>query len=271
MQPRMRRHENKAGGWEFAEPVGYRGWGAEVCGYREWGGPVRRREVPHDGYTLILSFGDPLMIDGERYTSMVAGLHDRPVVTAHQGAQHGIEVRLPPATARALLRRPLYELTNSVVALPDLLADADRLVDQLAGTPDWATRFDLLHCAFAARLVDAEPLAGEVRWALDALTRTHGRAPVSRLVTATGWSQRHFTTRFREQVGMAPKALARVLRFQQAYQSMRAHPQHSWAQIAADAGYYDQPHLNREFRELAGLPPGALLAAALPEYAGIAA
>lgn len=70
---------------------------------------------------------------------------------------------------------------------------------------------------------------------------------------------------------MAPKAYARVLRSQRAYRLMRAAPERRWAGMAAQAGYYDQPHLNREFRELAGLPPGALLASALPGGAGLAA
>jgi hypothetical protein len=65
-------------------------------------GPARRREVPRGRYTLIISFGDPLMVDGERHLSFLAGLHDRPVFIAHAGARHGIEVRLGSVTAGAL-------------------------------------------------------------------------------------------------------------------------------------------------------------------------
>ncbi len=270
MQPSLRRHSSPAGGWEFATataPVL-----GTVCGYREWGQPVRRREVPHPALTLIVSFGDPLLVDGARHTSFVAGLHDRPVLTAHDGPQHGIEVGLAPAVAGALLRQPLDPLTNRVIALSDVLGgDADRLVAKLASATDWRTRFDLLSAGLAGRLADAPPLAGEIRWALDQLTRRHGRVPVGRLVRATGWSERHFAARFRAHVGLPPKAYARVLRFHAAFRRMRAAPERSWAQIAADAGYYDQPHLNREFRQLAGLAPGALLAATLPERAGTAA
>jgi AraC-like DNA-binding protein len=254
-------HGSLESGWEFV--TGSVRMLGEVCEYREWGAPVQRREVPHGRYTLIISFGDPLIVDGERHTSFLAGLHDRPVFTAHTGAQHGIEVRLRPASAGALLCQPLEALTNRVFALPDLLGtDAERLVDRLASAPDRSTRFDLLSTVLARRMAEVPPLSGEVRWALEQLTCRHGQVAVGRLGRATGWSQRYFAARFRAQVGMTPKAYAQVLRFQSAYQQMRAAPHHSWAQIAADSGYYDQPHLNREFRELAGLAPGALLVAA---------
>jgi len=143
-------------------------------------------------------------------------------------------------------------------------------VQRLAEAPDWSARFALLDAEFAGRLAGTAPPAAEVAWALGQLRRHHGRLPVGPLASATGWSQRHFTARFRAQVGMAPKQFARVLRFQHAVGRMRGAPEPCWAEIAAAAGYYDQPHLNRDFRELAGVTPGELLAAALPGGAGTA-
>ena len=59
---------------------------------------------------------------------------------------------------------------------------------------------------------------------------------------------------------MSPKALARVLRFHAAVQRMQRSPRDSLLSIALDAGYADQPHMNRDFRAFAGISPGRWLA-----------
>jgi transcriptional regulator GlxA family with amidase domain len=75
-----------------------------------------------------------------------------------------------------------------------------------------------------------------------------------------GWSRRHLTGLFTEAVGLPPKTYARLLRFQRARQLIASGDDTTLAQVALDAGYYDQAHLNRDFREFAGAPPTALTA-----------
>jgi transcriptional regulator GlxA family with amidase domain len=99
---------------------------------------------------------------------------------------------------------------------------------------------------------------------------SHGRAPIGELADELGWSHRRLIARFRDQVGLAPKTFARVIRFDRAVRQLRAATTRSLAEIALDCGYFDQAHLNREFREFAGTTPGALVAARL-DSGGIAA
>jgi AraC-like DNA-binding protein len=61
---------------------------------------------------------------------------------------------------------------------------------------------------------------------------------------------------FREAVGLTPKLYCRVLRFQRALRQLAEHPRIAWIDTALNAGYSDQAHFNRDFRELAGLTPG---------------
>jgi AraC-like DNA-binding protein len=62
------------------------------------------------------------------------------------------------------------------------------------------------------------------------------------------------TTVFGEQVGVSPKQYARILRFTSALKLIHT-GNASFAEIAAGTGYYDQPHLNAEFKELSGFTP----------------
>jgi AraC-like DNA-binding protein len=250
------------GSWELATAPPHpalRGRFGAYCGYVEISGPVSRREVPHGGVTMIVNLGPDLVVDGQPYASFVAGLHDRTVWTEHSGGQFGIQVDLPPPSAYTLLGRAAGELGNTVVGLDELFGRAaGPLIGRLREAPDWPARFALLDRTLADRLDEGPRPAPEVAWAWRELTRTEGRISVAALTAGTGWSHRHLVTRFRQQIGMAPKAYGRVLRFQRAVQLLRAPARRPFADVAAACGYYDQAHLNRDFRDLAGVRPTEL-------------
>jgi AraC-like DNA-binding protein len=103
--------------------------------------------------------------------------------------------------------------------------------------------------------------------ALARLRATDGRAPIAAITDELGCSGRHLSTRFREQVGVPPKLFARILRFQKAVRLIDTMP--SWATIAAEAGYYDQAHLVRDFRQFAGAAPTEFMHLRLPDGGGV--
>ncbi len=165
----------------------------------------------------------------------------------------------------------MHELTNRVVELEDLLGPRTALlVERLYDAPGWAERFDVLDAALARRLADTPPPAPEVAWAWDRLHATDGAFPVTALASELGWSRRRLGAAFRDQVGLPPKLLARILRFDRVVARLRTQDPERWADVAYDAGYYDQAHFNRDFRELAGITPSAFLASRLPDGGGFA-
>jgi len=228
-------------------------------GYLEEGpDPVARLEVPHRGIVLWISFAEALRIDGTTYTSFVAGLHDHAVSTAHDGRQGGVQIGLSPQAAYALSGIPTRHLTNAVVPIEDVLGPSTReLVERLAAAPSWRDRFELLDAALLGRL-DAGPApCPTVGWLWDRLVETAGRVSVGALAGEVGWSRRQLAARFAEEVGLPPKLAARVLRFEHAVGLLRRPRPPSLAAVASLCGYYDQPHMNRDFVEFAGMTPGA--------------
>ena len=107
-------------------------------------------------------------------------------------------------------------------------------------------------------------ISAEVRYAWDQLLRSRGNMPVSALAAQTGWSERHLRSRFRAETGLAPKEAGRVVRFDQARRLLRrraaAGQPLDLAGLAVSAGYFDQAHMDRDFRLLAGCPPTVWLA-----------
>ena len=276
-------HEGDGFSWTMAHGRPHPGLAGVVagpyCGYVEDADePFRRREVATGNVTMIVSFGEPIDLvemshstsGGRRMASFVAGLHDGYAITEHHGNQHGVQIDLTPLGAARVLGVP-EEVANECVALDDLLGRfAGELADRLASTPDWAGRFALLDRVLLDRAADGPEPDPAVVWAWGQLERSHGQVSVGVLADEIGWSRRHFGTRFRAQVGLAPKPTGRVLRFRRAVALLRSGPIRSIADLAAACGYADHSHLVREFHSLGGCTPSQLVGAQLPDGGGVA-
>ena len=235
------------------------------CGYRErTTQPVRRRELPGADVTMIVSLGPELRLlepRPARHTSFVAGLDERSAVTEHDGEAAGVEVTLTPLAARLFFRVPMHTLARRVVELDDVLGpEADRLAERLHDAASWPLRFRILDDAIRRRLAAAPDPSPGVTWAYRRVLDTHGRVRIGALASELGWSRKRLAARFREEVGLPAKSLARIVRFRHAVGFIEHDEERSLAEIALDCGYFDQAHLNRDFRALAGSTPTELLA-----------
>jgi AraC-like DNA-binding protein len=226
----------------------YHGWREETSG------PLRRREGPGTHVVVVISFGPEWLIDDQRRTSFVAGLHDRQVTTEHGGRSFGMQVDLAPQAARMLFGLPMYTLAGHKVPLEDVL-DEPFLVERLYDADDWKARFELLDETLGRRLAEARPPTSGVAWAWGRLVETGGRIAIGDLAGELGWSRKRIVARFREEIGLPPKAAARILRFERARLSAERSQRPDWAEIAFECGYYDQSHLINEFRAVTDRTP----------------
>lgn len=245
---------------------------AHYAGYRERGvGPGRHRGLPSPFLTLIFTLDEPLTLERHpdpgqspgSYQTLVGGLHTSPAIVVHQGSQSGVQVGLSPLGARLLFGLPAGELTGTDLDAADLLGPAAGEIQQrMRAASGWPERFGVLDEVLLGRLAAAQrgcEVSPEVRFAWQRLLDSRGQADICGLAAQAGWSGRHLRAAFRTQIGLGPKAAARVIRFDRARRLLqRAGPggsQPLLADLAADCGYYDQAHLTREFRALAGCPP----------------
>ncbi|WP_328784580.1 AraC family transcriptional regulator [Streptomyces canus] len=231
--------------------------------------PYEARLVPTGRATLLISLAEPFSqvrrlgvpdVGSGNIGSLVVGLEDRPAICTHPGGQEAIRVEFTPLGAYRLFGLPMSELTNLAVGIRDVLGpEAGVLVERMAATPDWAARFDLLDAALLARLEHGPQPTPEVGHAWQLLAGSAGAVPIARMAAEVGWSQGYLTRRFTQQIGLTPKASARVLRFRHAV-ALLGRGATSLTEISMACGFYDQAHLNREFRAMAGTTPGQMVA-----------
>ncbi len=213
--------------------------------------PTPWRVTPLGVLTVVLDLETPRRT-GWLPSSPVLGLRDRPLLFAQSGASRGITIALTPLGAYGVFGLPLRELANTAVGFTDLFGSL--LLEQLAEAPDWTSRFRLLDGFLTARLAGGPSLARPVLGAWQRLTS--GPVRVDALAEEIGWTRQHLSTRFREQIGLSPKTVARIARLHRAISLAGLL---SWADVAFKCGYADQSHLIRDFRALTGCTPSEYL------------
>jgi AraC-like DNA-binding protein len=163
-----------------------------------------------------------------------------------------VGVRFRPGMAGRFLRAAPAELTDLAVPLEDLWGRSAR---------DLKVRLDetrsAVECirAITGQLRFPSGQPGSVQRAVQALAAARGQVDLDEIARQANLSPRQFRRRCLEESGLTPKHLCRVLRFRYACELARAGGRPEWPSIALEAGYFDQAHFIRDFREFTGKTP----------------
>jgi len=255
-----------------------RPWVDWYAGYRFDGvaGGVHRG-LPSAHLTFIVSVRDAIEVLAQTdpaqppasYGFVLGGLQARPALVASPARlQEGVAIGLTPVGCRAILGLPARALWDTSLEASDVIGVAAvELRERLHCLSAWPARFaacDEALARVARQRGRADAGGGAVSNAWRLVATSGGAIPVAELADAVGWGRRHLDERFRDEFGLAPKLASRVVRFDRARQQLQSPARPTLAEVAAACGYYDQPHLNRDFAAFAGCPPGEWMATELP-------
>jgi AraC-like DNA-binding protein len=188
-----------------------------------------------------------------RFSGFVAGLQLSPVLIAHEASSHTLTIHLTPAGVRCLLDVPAVELVGQAVSATAVLGpSAQELRSRLELLDDWPTMFGLVDTFLRRRLPDRRRHGGLAVVAWETITMTRGRRTVASVAEHLRCSPRTLHASLKAEVGIGPKALARMVRFASArsivhQRLLSQHTEPTLAQIAADCGYADEAHLIRDW------------------------
>ncbi|MDN5778141.1 MAG: helix-turn-helix transcriptional regulator [Humibacillus sp.] len=233
-----------------------------VVGYRLTGFPAGVHiGMPSSTVTLVIPFDDGLTLSDpgrpvpHRFDSVLAGLATGPTRIHHDGNQHGIQLALRPGAVRALFGVRAAELAEGSFELQDVMgAGVADLRDQLHETDSWSRRFDLVERSLLARLREPRAPAPELAEAWRLIGASQGAAPIRDVAQVVGWSMRRLQQQFRAELGVTPKAAARVRRFERSV-ALVSSGRMPLTDVALRCGWSDHAHMNRDWRALAGTSP----------------
>jgi len=277
MAVQLQRHEWEDGWFTIASDAPHASLHGIVrgayCGWTEFAKhPVPRREVASTIVPLIINFGpryrltsgpassDTATTAPVHRHSFVAGVYDTWVTV--ESAQHScaLQVNLTPLGAHLVLQRPMHELTGCTYEVDDVLGGTGRvLAEQLGNLTTWPERFVVVEQFLRARVERATRAPAAVQWAWQHLCAQRGNVPITALTRDTGYSAKRLIAAFREHVGLPPKQVARLLRFEHLVACLEDPSRVTWSTRALDSGYFDQAHMTRDFAAFAGCTPTAYL------------
>jgi AraC-like DNA-binding protein len=196
-----------------------------------------------------------VLIDGAHPDRVltVVGAMTRAKTFSHSGPVSLAAVRFRPGAAAAVLGVRADELTDETVACEALGIRWLRAVRSVEPVDsDGAVR--RLEGALLSRLPASRAHDSTIDYAVAALSRSSPPS-IAELARDIGWSRQQLGRAFRDRVGLSPKHFARVARLQRATAELQQGRNLGLASTALALGYFDQAHMNRDFRELAGVTP----------------
>ena len=254
-----------------AEPL--RGHVSQILACRETlpeGQTLTERVLPDGAIRLMFDFADVPSAGAAKGPSMrVAGASAGATVLQLSGRLEGVSVALQPGAAATLLGMPAGEIENRALSLDSLWgAEAHALIQQMAQAQDDASRVALLTAALRRRLSGEATLHQQrAGHAARLVARAGGRLSLRQAAAAVNVGERRLQQLFYEHVGMPFRAGSRLSRLHTCLRLVRQQPDPAWADVAAEAGFYDQAHLANEFRALCGLSPTLFLQRGAPQVA----
>ncbi len=235
---------------------------------QEEGSSEEERVVPDGCAEIVVNFGAPFRERiGARVTAQprafFAGQIGAPL-WLRPGAQVDVfGVRFEPGGARRLGLPPQWQLADRRIEIEAVLPRGRRAswreaLERMALDSGFDRRVALMEYFLRGAL---EPTAIDATDAcVSAIAASGGSIDLAQLAARASLSTRQMQRRFHADVGIGPKLLARIVRFQRVFE--RCGEDGDWASVALSCGYFDQSHLLRDFRQFAGEPPVAFFQAA---------
>jgi len=239
---------------------------------------ARDRILPRAQSYLLINLGPPqyMVLAGEPEIRVVfddiwfSGISEIPIDTE---APHGnvlLGVAFTSRGAASLLPMRQSEIANRTGSFADLFGrGALELRDRLLETPSANERLAITESWLLDVCISGRHIHPLVDWATRRLAECGGRLRTAELARDAGCSRKHLAGLFRDQVGLAPKTLARIHRFQHALTALGADRQVDWSELADRCGYYDQSHLIHDFREFSGMAPAEFARQAQPDAGSV--
>jgi AraC-like DNA-binding protein len=226
--------------------------------------PFSQLLFPFGSFELIFNLlnAPEMIILGESQAflqpdSIYPGQFTKPFVLKFTKSTKCIGVSFQPWMGNLLFNVPAQEFTDRIIHVGTIDSKM-RLRDKLLDANNEIAIKQQLEFYLLERLKGYKP-----DWISSAIAKNIINSPTTSefksILSSIGITRRRVEQRFLETTGLPMGLFLRKIRFQRAVNLLRLNRHLSLTRIGLKAGYYDQSHFIREFKEFAGVVPKEFL------------
>lgn len=219
------------------------------------------RIVPDGRMELIFHYGSPFERVNDESASVqtpgiVTGQIRKPLVIRPTGPIGMLAVRFYPFGFSSLFTIPSNELAHSLYGLEEVLGKKGaELQEKVLNSSTNNKRIHILENFFLELLA----ARGDYDFRIHRVTRKiyelRGVFRIEDLAQEFNISPRQLERLFQQKVGLSPNVFGRLIRFQSAVGMKLNNLTLSLTDLSHAAGYYDQSHFIKDFKDFSGLSP----------------
>lgn len=188
--------------------------------------------------------------------SIFVGINDKPFFSESRGDTESFAIRFYPWAAHLILNIDMKELRNSIVSLEVCLKEfSDEFSYNLMKCSSVEEKIQIAEAYLLDKLSTKSYINNNLMNAMFAIVQSYGNIPVDQIAQYVCISRRQLERLFNSYIGLSPKAMSQVVRFQSIFQKLILNENHDWSEIAFRHKYSDQSHFIRDFKRFYGSSP----------------
>ncbi|MCT8332806.1 helix-turn-helix domain-containing protein [Leptospira sp. 85282-16] len=223
----------------------------------------KQRIVPDGCMELAFNFGDPIKRfsnDNEFVIQPWAcfiGQITEPFYIKPTGSVNTFSVRFFPYGIANFFDKPMDHYANREISLDQLFGfdSAKELENQIRKTYDTPTRIRVMEDFFTTKLQEKITSDRILKNTIDTILESKGYDSIDTILGEGNLSRRQLERKFKKQIGLSPKKLAKIIRMQAALKILMHRQSGKLTEIAYESNYFDQAHFIKDFKEFTGLSP----------------
>ena len=218
----------------------------------------KERVLPDGSMELIFHYGDRFQEAGAvQAGAFVYGQLHQAIDISPTGKTGILGIRFYPNGLSPFTHIPGKEISNRPAIFRELFHLAgEEIKDQLMNCTTTEQRINLMTNFLEKQLLSHGHRFDDMsNWCVQQIITLQGQSSKHDLLQHVGLSQRQLERRFKDAVGLTIKHFSRIIRFQHTLKLMQSSKSYTLTSLAHHAGYYDQAHFIKDFREFSGVNP----------------